>query len=81
MKKRVSRKCFLVSVNYTDFETGERVQYEDYLKDLSSIVKYFQDFQEECVIVSADEFRNREDLQIKIKQVYIPDKKYVSLFN
>lgn len=81
MKKRISRKCYFVTVQYTDFETGERVQYEDYLKDLSSIVKYFQDFQQECVIVSADEFRNREDLQIKIKQVYIPDKKYVSLFN
>lgn len=80
MRKQVSKKCFLCKRSYTDFETGERVTLSDYVKDVPSLVAYMEDFQNECYFVSADEYRCREDLEIKIKQVYLPEKKYVSLF-
>lgn len=81
MKKQVSKKCFLCQRSFTDFETGERITFTDYVKDVPGLTAYMADFENEFHMVSADEYRCREDLVIKIKQVYIPEKKYVSLFN
>lgn len=80
MRKSVSKKCLLVRQSYTDFEIGERVTLENYCKDLDDVIKYLEDMKQEWYMVSAKEYRCREDLELKIKDVYIPQKKYVSLF-
>ena len=79
--QKISKKCLFVTYSYTDSEKGAKVVLEDYVKDLSSLIEYFKDVQLEHQMVDTVHFACREDIAFKIKTVWIPEKKYVSLFN
>lgn len=79
--KKVLRSVFFVSYAYTDYELGKRIEDSHYLKDVHSLVEYFKDMEQEHAMVDAVHFRCREDIVIKVKSVFIPEKKYKSIFN
>lgn len=79
--KKILRSVFSVSYTYTDYELGKRIEDSAYVKDIHSLVEYFKDMEQEHLMVDTNHFRCREDIVIKVKSVFISDKKYVSLFN
>lgn len=78
--QKICKKCFLVEYSYTDAELGNRTTLSDYVKDLQGLIEYLQDVKLEHQMVDTAHFACREDITFKIKQVFIPEKKYVSLF-
>lgn len=76
-----SKQCYQVTYTYKDMELGELVSQVDYVKDIHGIIAYMQDMEQEHHIVDTVHFRCREDIVIKIKQIYVPEKKYISLFS
>ena len=80
-KYHKSKLVYHIKYQYTDHEIGELISQEDYVKDLHNVVLYLQSIEEEHHIVDAAKYGCRSDVKIQIKQVFIPEKKYVSLFN
>lgn len=71
---------FRVDYSYTDYELQKRVSKQDFVKDVSSLVTYFQELEKDFIVTDAFNYNCRADLSIKIKVVFIPERKYVSLF-
>lgn len=81
MAKKVSHIVFRIVYSYTDYELNERVEHIDYVQDFSSLTRSIKEIEEENIMVAAGDWQCRKDIEIKIKQVYITDRKFVQLFN
>lgn len=75
------KQVYQVVYSYKDMELGELITQTEYLPTIHSLVDYMKDMEEEHHIVDTVHFRCREDIVIKIKQVYITEKQWLSLFN
>ena len=71
---------YRIIYSYFDFELQTKVDHEDFVQDLQGVENYIKEIENESVWVDAKNHRCREQIEIKIKQVFIPIKKYVQLF-
>ena len=80
MAQKVFKPVFQITIQYTDFEMHESVVKSEYVKDIIGVVEYFKALEKEYVVLDAFRYACRSDLKVNIKSVFIPEKKYVSLF-
>ena len=73
--------CYKLVYSYRDSELNQIFKETKYIKDSLDLIKWFQELHQSFIVFDAFSYPCRQDIDIKIKQVFISEKKYVSLFN
>lgn len=78
---KVFKSCFKIVYSYRDDELHQVFKDTKFVKDSLDLVNWFQELHQSFIVFDAFNYPCRQDLKVNVKQVFIPEKKYVSLFN